>query len=110
MAAASDSVPDPIGPTTATGTELGPTPAALFPSWPSLLSPQHSTPLEESTAQVWAPPAAIATTPESIPVPVDATTATGTGLPVKELFPSSPEPFAPQQATPPDEGRAQVCA
>jgi len=89
-------------PETWTGTELFF--VVPFPSWPERLRPQQRTPPPAATAQVWAPPAAISTTPEASPV-----TWTGTELFFVVPFPSWPERLSPQQLTPPDVVMAQVC-
>jgi hypothetical protein len=75
----------------------------LFPSSPSLLSPQHSTPPPPVTAQAKLVPADTAVTPL-----VSPETCTGTELFVVELFPSSPPPLEPQHSTPPPALRAQA--
>ena len=79
---------------TATGTLLFV--VELFPSWPSLPSPQQYTRPAELSAQVASYPALIwvRLTPDSTP---PAYTATGTLLCVVELFPSSPKVSSPQQ-------------
>src|SRR5262249_22349268 len=51
----------PAKPTTCWGTEL--TEFDPSPSWPNAFAPQHFTPPDVTTAQVWSPPAAIATAP-----------------------------------------------
>src|SRR5262245_10974039 len=83
-------------PTTSTGVGLG-CGADGFPSWPALFMPQHRTAPPESNAQVCAPPAAMASTPEESP-----TTSTGAGLGSgADGFPSSSPLFVPQHTTEP---------
>ena len=68
-------------PMTVTGTEL--LLKALFPSWPLMPAPQHWTPPEVVTAQVWVSP------PVTEEIPVESPmTPTGVKLPVVELLPS----------------------
>ena len=70
-----------------------------------LFKPQQRTAPAEVSAQVWALPAAIPTTPELRPV-----TPTGTVDWVVVLLPSWPLAFAPQHCTPPEALIAQLCA
>ena len=78
-----------------------------MPSWPKVLDPQQSTDPVVSSAHVEFPPAEMADTPESRPVPPTPTTWTGVLELVVELLPSWPLELVPQQSTVPFERRAQ---
>jgi hypothetical protein len=75
----------------------------LFPSWPTLLSPQHTRLPNVVTAHAELPPTEMAATPDARPE-----TGTGTLLATLELFPSWPAVFSPQHWTPPWLVSAQV--
>src|SRR5205814_1156441 len=72
------------------------------PSWPKLLFPQQSATPSERRAQVWAAPAASASTSARI------FTATGVSDVDAEPSPSWPELLLPQQTAVPSPRRAQV--
>jgi hypothetical protein len=74
-----------------------------FPSWPSLLPPQHRIVPSESSAQVRPDPAAIAL------APLNPLTAMGVVLEsVMVPFPSWPSPSPPQHLMVASESKAQV--
>src|SRR5580700_2707335 len=86
-------------PETATGVEE--LVVVPLPSSPYSLSPQHSTPPPESSAQVDEPPEEIAVTP------LRPVTATGVEEVVVVPSPSSPSPLYPQHSTVPPVSSAQ---
>ena len=77
-----------------------------LPSWPLLFKPQHVTAPDVVSAQVWASPAAIATTL------LKPATGCGAGLglllPLLVVLPSWPYQFKPQHVTVPAVLSAQV--
>jgi hypothetical protein len=73
------------------------------PSWPRLLSPQHSTAPLARTAQVWLAPA-VTDTASSMP-----NTATGRVRWLVLASPSWPRALSPQHTTAPERRTAQVC-
>ncbi len=85
-----------VSPLTGTGTEMKPA-SESPPSWPNVLSPQHSTLPAAVRAQADPHPADTAITPLASPV-------TGTAaelLPPSESLPSWPVSLRPQHSTPP---------
>ncbi|MDH5337026.1 MAG: hypothetical protein OEW20_11965, partial [Nitrospira sp.] len=81
-----------------------PSEVASGPSWPVLLAPQHHTVSSAKSAQLWAPPAAMAVTFFSL------FTFTGGEENEKVPFPSWPLSLAPQHHIVPSVKRAQLWA